>query len=179
MASLLLPLNPLSTVALQSNTNSAYVTAVTETYVSLNTACNVNTAISAAGNTFKFTVLGFNAVAGEKVGQITYKLKAGVNGNISDATVASVVGTRDVGDASPLAATFFLTVRPGAYTSNVMNAAVAGVGYNPRDIGSVNANVSLIGGTTTSSNVILGVSFSGGDGYSNVAFPIVLIEQLA
>ena len=169
----------IAVAALVANTNSSGVINATETYISTNTWCNVNTAISQAGNTFRFTALGFQTTPGERIGNFTIKLKGGIGGNVADATLATVTGRRDVGDGTPIAATFYLTVRPGTYASNTANCAVCAVGESGSDVGSANANVSLVASTGSSSNAILGLSFTGGDGYSNVVFTQVLLEQLA
>jgi hypothetical protein len=169
----------IAAAGLVANVNSVGVINSTETYVSTNTWCNVNTAISQAGNTYRWTVCGYNTTAGEKIGNFKVNLKGGIGGNVADATLASVSGFRDVGDSTPISASFIITVRPGTYASNVANVAVAAIPLSTRDVGGANANVALVASTGGSSNAILGISFLGGDGYSNVVFTNIVVEQLA
>lgn len=157
--------------------NAVGVTNTTDVYITANTAANINTAISQAGNTWRFTVFGFNTTTGEKVGNVKYNLRAGPGGNILDPVIATVTGKRDVGDSTTLGASFVLTVRSGLVTSNVVNVAVGGDGFGPSDLSTAVANVAV--GSLGNANVILGVSFSGGDGYSNVIFTNATVEQLS
>jgi hypothetical protein len=157
--------------------NVAGIINATPIYVTVNTAANINTAISQLGNTFRLTVAGFNSVPGEKIGPVTYALRAGPGGNVLDPVVASVTGLRDVGDSSPLTAQFLLTVRSALITGNLINVAACAMGFNPRDTAYAAANVQV--GLAATQNVILGVSVAGGDGFSNVVITNATVEQLA
>lgn len=163
--------------SISQQANVAGIINTAAVYVTVNTAANINTAISQSGNTFRFTVAGINSVAGEKVGSVTYKLLAGPGGNIGDPTVATVTGLRDVGDSTPFAATFLLTVRGGSASSNTLNVAACGMGFNPRDVGSSVTNTNV--GVSGTQNIVLGVAVSGGDGYSNIVITNATVEQLA
>lgn len=175
-------LGSIALTALVANTNSVGVINNTETYISTNTWCNVNTAISQAGNTYRFTALGYNTTKGEGTGNFTINLKGGLGGNVADATLATVTGRREPGDPAFVSAQFYVTVRPGTYAANTCNVAVAGVPSGAGrwdDVGSANANVPLVGNSTGGGNAILGLSCSGGDGFSNIVFTTITVEQLA
>ena len=175
-------LGSIALTALVANTNSVGVINNTETYISTNTWCNVNTAISQAGNTYRFTAIGYQTTTGESMGNFSINLKGGLGGNVADATLASVKGRREPGDPSMISAQFYITVRPGTYAANTCNVAVAAVPSGTGrwdDLGMANANVALVGNSTGGGNAILGLSASGGDGYSNLVFTNITVEQLA
>ena len=157
--------------------NATGVINSTPVYVTVNTAANINTAISQLGNTYRFTLFGLNTTSGEAVGPVRYNLVAGPGGNVLDPVIASVVGQRNVGDGTRLGAEFILTVRSALVTGNVVNVAVGGQGFGPSDLPTAVANVAV--GSLGNANVVLGVTFSGGDGYSNVIFTNATVEQLS
>ena len=148
-----------------------------ETYITTNTAlvANINTAINQLGNTFRITIGGVQTTTGEKLGAISYNLKLGKGGNVADNTILQLNGFRDVGESPVLGAEFLLVIRSNP-VSNVINVAAFGCGFNPKDFPQSVANVTSIAGA---SNLIFGVSFSGGDGISNVVFQTAVIEQIA
>lgn len=157
--------------------NAGFVINTTETYLTTNTAlvANINTAVSTLGNVYRITLGGLNTTAGEKVGPLKYNLKMGLGGNVADATVCTVTGLRDVGDSNILGAVFYLTVRSNP-VSNVINVSAFGFGFNPKDQPNSVGNVTS---ATGASNLIIGASFAGGDGFSNATFQTAVIEQVA
>lgn len=161
------------------NTILANTTAINnvEVYVS-NTAFVVANTV-ANGSAYLITMGGANYTAGEKIGTIAYKLKFGGNGTITDATVCTVLSSRDVGDTTPLAAQFLVTVR-GNFAGIGSTAVLAVTGYElGTNKGAVNSVIQSITGITTTNNWVLGTSFAGGDGVSNVVFSTASVQTIA
>ena len=128
------------------------------------------------GNSWLITVGGGQYTAGEKMGAIAYKLKFGANANVQDATVLTVNSLRDVGDHTPLAAQFVVTMR--ANSAGNVQPILAVTGYElGTNHAAVNSGVVQVAGTAgtgsgyiNANSWLLGVSFVGSDGQANATF---------
>jgi hypothetical protein len=155
------------------NTILANSTAVTnvEVYISNATMLVANTVGN--GNSWMITMGGLPFTAGEKTGPIAYKLKFGANASANDATVCQVNSSRDVGDSTPFAAQFIVTLRANSAGNVAPVLAVTGyeLGTNKGAVNSAVVAVASNGaGYINSNSWILGTSFQGGDSVSNATF---------
>lgn len=158
--------------------NSAAIANV-EVYVSNTSFVVANTVGN--GNSWLITMGGSSYNAGEKLGSISYNLKFGANAAANDATVCSIKSSRDVGDSTPLAAQFIVTLR--ANSAGNVQPILAVTGYEMgTNKGAVVSTVAAVNGNTTgfanAGGWVLGASFSGGDGFSNVEFNTAVSTQI-
>jgi hypothetical protein len=159
--------------------NSAPINNV-EVYVSNSSFAVSNTVGN--GNSWIITMAANQYTSGEKIGPVVYKLKYGANGNVADSTVLSVYSLRDIGDITPIAAQFVVTLRANSAGNVQPILAVTGyeLGTNKNAVNTavVAVNGSSTGYANSATGWYLGTSFSGGDSVSNVVFSTVVITPV-